>query len=144
MADTASITVDFPAQPVPHPLEGTWSNQLGSYLTLEVDGMGGLRGTYRPGAGSVAGNTYPLAGSYDPRPSANATVLGFVVDWTEVHSVTVWSGQYQSDDVVIRATWLMATETDVGDEWKSTYVGHDIFHRESVLAAASGHSDRTS
>jgi hypothetical protein len=114
-------------------LQGTWYNQLGSELIIEVDGTGAIWGTYRPGAGAVAGKAYPVAGSYDPRPTGKATVLGFVVDWTEVHSVTVWSGQYHHEDGAIRATWLMATETDVGDEWKSTLLGHDVFHRDRTV-----------
>jgi hypothetical protein len=121
------VTVE--SQAPPHSLQGTWYNQLVSELTIEVDGKGTMQGVYRPGAGAVAGNTYAVSGSYDPGPTSNATVLGFVVEWTEVHSVTVWSGQYHHDDGAIRATWLMAVETDAPDEWKSTFVGHDVFSR---------------
>jgi hypothetical protein len=135
MTDTASITVE--RQALVHPLQGTWYNQLGSELTIEVDDQGAIKGTYRPGTGAVAGNTYPVAGSYDPHPTDKATVLGFVVDWTEMHCVTVWSGQYHHRDGAIRATWLMAAETDVADEWKSTFVGHDVFHRDRTVAVAS-------
>jgi Avidin family len=135
MTAMASIAPERDA--LSHSLQGIWYNQLGSELAIEVDGKGTMRGTYRPGAGAVAGNTYPVAGSYDPRPTGKATVLGFVVDWTEVHSVTVWSGQYHRDDGTIRATWLMAAETEVADEWKSTFIGHDVFHRDRITAAAS-------
>jgi hypothetical protein len=125
---STTFTAVEPRAPV-HPLQGTWYNQLGSELTIELDNEGAFRGSYRPGTGAVAGNTYPVAGSYDPQPTGNATVLGFVVDWTELHCVTVWSGQYHQDDGAIRATWLMATEADLAEEWKSTFVGHDVFHR---------------
>jgi hypothetical protein len=138
MADSASIAHERPAEAFSHPLEGRWYNQLGSELNIDVHDNATIRGTYRPGAGSVAGNMYPVAGSYDPHPSGSTTVLGFVVDWTEVHSVTVWSGQYHHDDGSIRMTWLMATETEVGDEWKSTFVGHDVFRRVPIVTAASG------
>jgi hypothetical protein len=135
MSDTASIIVE--RQALVHPLQGTWYNQLGSELTIEVDGQGTIRGTYRPGTGAVAGNTYPVTGSFDPHPTGKATVVGFVVDWTEVHCVTVWSGQYHHGDRAIRATWLMATETDAADEWKSTFVGHDVFRQGRTVAVTS-------
>jgi Avidin family len=67
MANTASIGVE--SQALGHALQGTWYNQLGSKLTIEVDGDGVIRGTYRPGTGAVAGNTYPVAGSCRRRRS---------------------------------------------------------------------------
>ena len=125
MADTKSRT-----RPAPNALSGEWHNQHGSQLVLRADGEGGLRGEYRSGTGSVAGTSYPLVGRYDPMHWGPAMVLGFVVDWTEVHCVTVWSGDYFPADGIIRATWLMTSETDPGDEWKSTVIGHDVFRRE--------------
>jgi len=112
--------------PLPH---GTWSNQLGSRLTLAPDGTGGLRGTYCGGTGALAGAMYPVFGSYDATPSQAATVLGFVVEWTEAHTVTSWAGRYHHADGSITATWLMTTETETADDWKSTFVGHDFFLR---------------
>ena len=112
-----------------HLLSGTWHNQLGSVLTLEEDGKGGLRGTYRAAAGSVPDRTYAVTGSYDPEPFGPVTVLGYVVDWVQNHSVTVWSGQYHRASDEIRATWLLTTETTGPDDWKSTVIGHDVFRR---------------
>jgi hypothetical protein len=132
MADIASITDGSPAPAASHPLTGTWHNQLGSELVIEADGAGRLTGHYTSGAGAVAGTGYPLVGTYDPNPQATMTVLGFVVDWTEVHAVTAWSGQYHHEDRTIEATWLMATERGEGDEWKSMFVGHDLFRRDGV------------
>jgi hypothetical protein len=131
MISSASSLVTDPAVTAAlHPIEGAWRNQLGSKLTLKVDRRGGLQGTYYAGAGSSG--PHLVTGSYDPSPSQPGTVLGFVVDWTEAHSVTVWSGQYHSGDDVIRATWLMSTETDPADDWRSTFVGYDVFQRESI------------
>ena len=137
MADIASVTVESETPAPSSLLAGTWYNELGSTLTIQVDGTGGLRGHYTSGAGSVAGNTYPLVGTYDPNAQGHETVVGFVVDWTEIHAVTVWSGQYHHADETIRATWLMATETAAGDEWRSTFVGHDVFWRGRVPATGS-------
>jgi Avidin family len=112
-------------------LSGTWCNQLGSELRIEVDGEGGLRGEYRSGTGPVGDHWYPVFGTYDPRPSGAGIALGFVVDWTEVHCVTAWSGQCFPLDGVIKTQWLMTCETERADDWKATLTGHDCFRRES-------------
>jgi hypothetical protein len=130
MADMASTTSGSPALTLVHPLAGSWHNQLGSHLVLDATANGLLTGHYTSGTGVGAGARYQLVGTYDPNPQQTITVLGFVVDWTEAHAVTVWSGQYHHEDDTIRATWLMATETVAGDEWKSTFVGHDLFRRD--------------
>jgi Avidin family len=110
-------------------VRGAWRNQLGSRLYLEVDESGTLTGSYRSGAGLLAGKVYPLHGSCDPRVSAAPMALGFVVDWCEVHGATAWVGHYFPQEGVIRTTWIMATETEPEDDWKSTVIGHDVFHR---------------
>jgi hypothetical protein len=132
MARTASPAV-APHEAL-HALTGTWHNQLGSRLVIETDGGGGLSGHYSSGTGAMAGSSYRLVGTYEPNPQTRVMVLGFVVDWTEAHAVTAWSGQYHHDDRTIRATWLMTTETEEGDEWKSTFVGQDVFRRDDNVA----------
>jgi len=112
---------------------GNWCNQLGSVLSLEVDQLGTITGEYRSGTGPLAGRPYPLHGSCDPRPTTFPMALGFVVDWREVHGATAWVGHFFPEDDVIRMTWIMATETDAEDDWKSTMVGHDVFHRYSPM-----------
>ena len=119
-------TVDVPGR-----LRGTWRNQLGSELILEPDPEGRLCGRYRSGTGEVAGTSYPITGSYDPEPAGPAVVLGFVVDWTAVHSVTAWSGQFQPADDSISATWIMTTEADRDEAWSSTRIGQDRFRRSA-------------
>jgi hypothetical protein len=110
-------------------IRGNWYNQLGSRLFVEVDGSGTLTGEYRSGTGPFAGIDYPLNGSCDPRPTACAMALGFVVDWREVHGATAWVGHYLPEEDVIRTTWIIATETNPKDDWKSTVIGHDVFQR---------------
>lgn len=112
----------------PSPIDGVWRNQLGSELILETDGRGGLTGTFR--SGTAAGALTPIKGSYDPSPKHSGTALGFMVDWTEVHSVTVWSGQHDGGEDLIRATWLMTVGTSADREWQSTVIGHDVFERQ--------------
>ena len=117
-------------------LVGTWVNQLGSHLSLELDGNGGLRGTYSSGFGPLAGRTHRVLGLYDVPPEGAAVLLSFLVDWEEAHCVTAWSGQCFPDGPdrpggEIRATWLMTSETPPGDDWKATVVGYDVFHRST-------------
>jgi hypothetical protein len=114
----------------PDVVRGSWHNQLGSRLYLVVDESGTLTGNYRSGTGPLAGNDYPLNGSCDPRPAAFPLALGFVVDWREVHGVTAWVGHYFPEEDLIRTTWIMATETNPQDDWKSTVIGHDVFQRD--------------
>lgn len=119
-------------------LSGTWCNQLHSTLTLDDDGKGGLTGTIVCASGEFAGLEFPLVGSYDPAPSSSATAVAFVTGWansaTSGHSVTAWSGQYDTDTDTIVATWMLTTETGVGptDEWHSTLIGQDWFWRDMI------------
>lgn len=127
------------------PLEGTWDDELGSELVLEDEGGGLLAGTYRSGTGATAGAAYSVVGSYDATASGPGPVLGFVVNWGEHHSLTVWSGRYCPEDETIRATWLMTTaQNEEKDEWRSTFVGHDTFRRRAPTgpARAAAHRGR--
>lgn len=110
-------------------LGGTWVNQLGSHLTLRVDGDGVLRGEYMSGMGPLAGHSHPLQGIYDAPADGSPVLLSFVVDWTEAHCVTAWSGLCIPERDEIHSTWLMTSETPPGEEWRATVVGHDVFRR---------------
>ncbi|GEM_PF-3236888 len=120
------------------PLDGIWDNQLGSELVLEDDGEGGLTGTYRRADGLNPDSTYLVRGSYDVMTKGPCRVLGFVVNWSEHQTITVWSGRFNPDDQTIGATWLMTTESDEADEWRSTFVGHDMFRRRPPTSGAAG------
>lgn len=128
MVDTSAHSGYWTRQNV-RPLGGTWDNELASELVLEDDGAGHLEGSYRSVAGITAGGTYSVRGSYDVHASGPGLVLGFVVDWGEHHSLTAWSGRYCPDDETIHATWIMTTQADEADVWRSTLIGHDVFHR---------------
>ena len=54
------------------------------------------------------------------------------------HSVTAWSGQYQTVDgeEEIVAMWLLTSEEPSGSDWASTSVNHDIFTRSMPTAEA--------
>ncbi len=112
-------------------LTGTWVNQLNSRLYLEEDPSGSLHGSYVSGVGDLAGTPYPVLGFCEVGGPDGALTLGFVVRWTEDHSVTSWSGHYDPATGEMSMTWLLAYPA--GPEplraWKSTLVGHDTFRR---------------
>lgn len=110
-------------------IAGAWRNQLGSFLTVEVDDDGVIRGTFHTGTGSTPDKTYPVVGFCDADRIGMFMVLGFVVNWSDNQSITVWSGLYDAEAGTIDATWLMTSETGSADEWKATMVGHDVFRR---------------
>ncbi len=112
-------------------LDGTWVNQLGSEVTFTADALGGLRGEYCGGAGALAGHRYPIIGSFQPDPLAGNVPVAFMVRWSEAHCLTTWCGHYLADGEEIHTTWLMSSEGEQGDEWKSTLIGHDVFRRRA-------------
>lgn len=115
-------------------LEGIWYNELGSAMELTVDGSS-VFGTYHTAVGEAKGS-YPLTGMIDTQSMEQNQAVGFVVAWKNEsgssHSVTVWSGQFQSVEgqEVLTTTWLLTRETEPEQDWKSTLIGHDLFTRE--------------
>lgn len=115
-------------------LNGKWYNELGSCMTLTVNGNS-VTGTYQTAVGDASG-TYDLVGRTDTDNDASQAV-GFVVAWQNQYgssdSVTSWSGQYQIIEGVdtIVTTWLLTQETDTNDDWASTLVNKDIFTKTS-------------
>ena len=114
-------------------LEGTWYNELGSEMNLQVEGNS-VSGTYQTAVGDAQG-IYNLAGTTDTEPYGQSQAVGFTVAWVNKsgnsHSVTAWSGQLQMIDgqEILTATWLLTQETDPGHDWASTLVGMDVFTR---------------
>ena len=85
---------------------------------------------------SDAAGRYPLVGWAEPAAGVfGSVVVGWAVMWRNAnhnsHSVTTWSGQYPviNGEEHILALWLLATETTVGEDWKSVLVGADTFQR---------------
>jgi Avidin family len=110
-------------------LTGTWHNQLGSQLDIEVDELGNLTGRYRSPEGLCPDSLHTVVGLCDLSHSSGPILVGFVVRWSDAGCITSWSGQYFPDSGEIKASWLMTSESAPRDEWKATIVGHDVFHR---------------
>lgn len=118
-------------------VEGTWRNELGSVLRLTSTSGNGLAGTYESGVGEDPG-ARPLVGFHGAPQADGSMVLGFVVRWPLAGSVAVWTGRYDADADLLRATWLLVTDGDAADAWSATRVGGDEFHRRDADAAAVG------
>jgi plastocyanin len=114
-------------------LDGTWYNELGSEMTLNVNGME-VTGTYQTAVGEAQG-IYQLYGAADSEPPGSNQAVGFVVAWENdsgsSHSVTAWSGQWQIIDgeETITTMWLLTAERHPAQDWASTLVGKDVFMR---------------
>ena len=120
-------------------LDGTWYNELGSKMQLTVDGPA-ITGTYVTAVGEASG-TYAIVGRTETGTHGSQSVA-FVVCWQNASgssaSCTSWSGQLQQDanqQESIVTSWLLTTDTDVGDDWKSTFVGQDVFRRSPPAQA---------
>ncbi|MCZ6707045.1 MAG: avidin/streptavidin family protein [Chloroflexi bacterium] len=124
-------------------IEGKWFNELGSLMTIEPIGANVFTGEYQTRVGD-AGGIYTVSGQTD----GDQQSLGWTVGWVnndkgDFHSVTSWSGQYQTvgGDETITAMWLLTMDTASGDDWKSTFVGKDVFMRlppsADIVARAS-------
>src|SRR5207247_2502960 len=68
-------------------LSGTWYNQHGSELRVQVDPEGKISGTFRSGVGFPdAEEEFPIAGF------AEGDLFGFTVSFGKYDSVTSWTG----------------------------------------------------
>ncbi|HZU78432.1 MAG TPA: avidin/streptavidin family protein [Acidimicrobiales bacterium] len=113
----------------PRRLGGIWHNQHGSELHLHVGAGGALAGTFQSATGDPSGDAQPVAGRADMAPWGTTTAVGFLVLWPEAHSVTCWSGRYDTALDRIEATWVMTAEAEEHDAWMATRIGHDVFVR---------------
>ena len=112
---------------------GLWYNELGSQMQLNISGNN-VWGWYYSAVG-LAKFTYPLTGQINYQPQPFGQVLGWAVAWNNgyqnAHSVTAWSGQYQTidDQEEIIAFWLLTNETPEQQDWEATRIGQDVFTR---------------
>ena len=114
-------------------IAGIWYNELGSQMTVTQNGAT-ISGTYSTAVGSASGQ-YALVGQVNTEPSAGGQAVGWSVVWTNSygssHSVTTWSGQYQSSggQEEIGTFWLLTSEQMPQNDWEATNIGQDTFTR---------------
>lgn len=115
-------------------LNGTWYNKKGSKLELIVHQDGTVEGEYHTAVGCDQ-NVFQLTGRTDTEQYAGSRSIGFVVCWNNarvnLHSVTVWSGQYHTinGEEALSTTWLLTKESTPENAWASTHIGSDVFLR---------------
>ena len=87
-------------------------------------------GQYNSAVGE-AEKFYSLVGRYDT--ASDSPTLGWTVSYQNqyenAHSTCTWSGQHQcvSGTPTLLTTWLLTSQTEPSDNWKSTDVGFDVF-----------------
>lgn len=121
-------------------IEGSWHNQLGSCMELRVYDDGRITGTMCSPVGGATGEQ-PLTGYVEPLAEGQGGI-GFVVAWRSTGSVAVWSGHYDTRAGVISTNWLLTGGQFGTNEWQSTRVGHDEFHRVRVSTDGSSSASR--
>lgn len=121
-------------------ITGIWKNELNSTVRFFHDKDGSLSGEYNSYVGKACGGvvSYDLTGRTNLQDQSieNQGAVAWSVAWSneqcgDSKSASAWSGQYQVIDGVekISTTWLLTSETDPSDNWSSTRVGQDEFHR---------------
>ena len=91
---------------------------------------GTFSGLYYSAVGK-AEKFYSLVGRYDT--ASDSPTFGWTVSYQNqyenAHSTATWSGQYQcvSGTPTLLTTWLLTSQTEPSDNWKSTNVGVNVF-----------------
>jgi hypothetical protein len=106
---------------------GTWTNELGSTMTISSFSGGQFSGTY---TSSVSGGGSAAEGQLSGSLSGDA--IAFVVNWDAANSVTAWSGLVgtanQGEQFMIYALWHLAETPGSPDQWwESILAGVDLF-----------------
>lgn len=114
---------------------GTWYNQHGSELELEVDGEGRVTGRFRTGVGTPA----PVE-EFEVRGFCWQELVAFVVDFGRYHCLTAWVGHVVSVQgrQGLDSMWQMTVRVPGKDEarrvWRGVWSGADLFMREPHAA----------
>lgn len=115
-------------------LSGTWENELGSQMYIEIYQGLILDGWYNSTVGDALG-TYPLVGFIGKATEISGTnktsprILCFSVLWQnglrDSNSVTSWDGIF--DGTSIKTVWVLRS---FSGSHKNTTVGHDEFKKK--------------
>jgi hypothetical protein len=112
------------------PFSGTWQNQHGSTMTIQVDGNGVVSGSYKTTIGKPGDNEeFNLTGF------ATGDLVAFCVNFGKYGSITSWTGQHtaKKDGEHIQCMWHLAINIEDEEEeeklWQGVWTGSDIFER---------------
>jgi hypothetical protein len=111
-------------------LAGTWHNQHGSELDLEISPEGRISGRFRSATGLAKGSAEcPIAGF------VSGDLLAFTANFGEFDSLTAWTGHIvvEASETRIETQWQMAIALPkrgaAKELWKGVWTGSDIFWR---------------
>jgi hypothetical protein len=108
-------------------IAGTWHNENGSELRLEVGPAGRLSGRFVPGVGFGAGEPFEVTGF------ATGHLVTFSVCFGKYDSLTSWVGHLIDDAgaPALKTLWQMSVEVPHADRkeqrWKGIWSGADEF-----------------
>lgn len=121
-----------------HPdISGKWENELGSVMTLTVNGNE-VSGTYRTTVGDTAAinQDAPLKGTFQ------FPLISFIVDYktTHAHCLTAWVGRFEDTGgrLTLKTMWLLGSlfsgpeDNPVPKEvWETFNINSDVFFQLS-------------
>ncbi|HEY9784105.1 MAG TPA: avidin/streptavidin family protein [Candidatus Obscuribacterales bacterium] len=124
--------------PVKPLLKGVWHNQHNSEIQLEIDQTGKISGSFITGVMTQGhrSETFPLTGF------AGGDVFAFCVDFSKHGCMTTWVGQIiDPASKRFHANWQMIADVYQKEdlEWKSTWVGQDVFDAGPRETEVSNH-----
>ncbi len=106
---------------------GVWKNELGSIMTLKVQGNI-ISGSYKTAESGGGGPLppHPLVGCVD------GNLISFTVNWIDKAAITAWVGQL-TDATGIFTLWQMTLKVNdpPHDIWESVLAGSDTFIKVS-------------
>ena len=110
------------------PISGSWHNEQGSSLHIEVAPDGRLSGRFGTGVGFGTDETFDVTGF------ASGRLVVFAVNFGKYGSMTSWVGHLVDDEEpVLQTLWQMTVEVphpkDDKDLWKSIWSGANTFRR---------------
>ena len=120
-------------------ITGNWTNELGSTCHFEASEDGAVTGHYDTAVGRVHVE-HPLYGRWlQGRKHSDVIIIAFTVMWKDTdagkpRSGTVWNGLMfsSSGSMVFTTQWLLVTEKEQKDQWKSTLVNKDTFKKKTT------------
>lgn len=104
---------------------GTWSNELGSEMTIRQAGDK-LEGEYQSAVSSSGDKT-----TGDLRGYVDGDLVAFIVHWRDFQAITSWVGQLEpGGQTKLKTLWQLVKQVASGEEWSSINAGSDIFTRK--------------
>lgn len=110
-------------------LKGSWYNQHGSELRLEVADNGKLSGTFHSGVGIL-----PASDVREITGFVAGDLVTFSVSFGDQRSLTAWTGHHVAEgEEALHMMWHMSVSVPgrnaEQDLWKGVWTGNDVFRR---------------